>query len=36
MDLEQLSYFIFMDECEKQKKQQEQEQQKETEAAKQK
>lgn len=36
MDLEQLGYFIFMDECEKQKKQQEQEQQKETEAAKQK
>ena len=26
MDLEQLGYFIFMDECEKQKKQQEQEQ----------
>ena len=36
MDLGQLGYFIFMDECEKQKKQQEQEQQKETEAAKQK
>ena len=36
MDLEQLGYFIFIDECEKQKKQQEQEQQKETEAAKQK
>lgn len=36
MDLEQLGYFIFMDECEKQKKKQEQEQQKETEAAKQK
>lgn len=36
MNLEQLGYFIFMDECEKQKKKQEQEQQKETEAAKQK
>ena len=36
MDLEQLGYFIYMDECEKQKKKQEQEQQKETEAAKQK
>ena len=36
MDLEQLGYFIYMEECEKQKKKQEQEQQKETEAAKQK